>query len=543
MLITQFFAQDLHFVVSLFAALAFFAVFWLMIDAWSLHKEWKEFFKALGFLLLALSFLLYAAVIEQTSFGHVSGAHLLEVSSRILRIIAYGSIIFGLLIDPLQPIPEVEGLNLGSPSPPDDNDSKKTPLPAAGFVLGKLVWVVFLPLGSLACALLYWRRAHKGLENHLKPVAISFLWLSLFEVFSLGMLWQDTTNPLLYHWVQPFGYLWIAAHILLFIGSAWIAIWVWKYLVKRLQSQLFMVFTSLGVAIFAFTTISFTYLLMHNIENEAYKNLRTAAQVLDYALDSKKAETLANAESFQNQALASAVSARDRKQITTLLGSGLVDKKLSSLVVTSSSGQVLLKAEDPSNWGQSISSDALVRRALLGTEASGVISRDGVLSPNVVLRGAVPIRDAQQRIVGVIIAERVIDNSFVDGIKNATGLDTAVYGGSTRASTTLISSDGHSRWVGIKETNKGVIKTVLDKGKTYSGSLTVLNKPFLAVYSPLKDANNGVVGMLFIGQPRISLLETVAWSIELTFIVAISLIFVLIFPAFLMAKRISKQLE
>jgi len=48
MLLTQFFAQNLHFVVCLFAALAFFAVFWLLIDAWSLHREWKEFFKALG---------------------------------------------------------------------------------------------------------------------------------------------------------------------------------------------------------------------------------------------------------------------------------------------------------------------------------------------------------------------------------------------------------------------------------------------------------------------------------------------------------------
>lgn len=542
MLLTQFFAQNLHFVVSLFAALAFFAVFWLIIDAWSLNREWKEFFKALGFLLLALSFLLYAAVIEQASFGHVAGAHFLEISSRILRIIAYGSIVFGLLIDPLQPIPKTEGLQLGEPSPTDDQD-KPNKSPVAGFIFGKVVWVVFLPLGNLACALLYWRRAHKGLEHHLGPVAISFFWLTAFEIFSLGKLWQDTTNPLLYHWVQPFGYLWIAAHVMLFIGAAWMAIWVWKYLVKRLQSQLFMVFTSLGVAIFAFTTISFTYLLMNNIENAAYKNLRTAAQVLNYALDSKKAETLANAESFQNQALASAVSARDRKQVTTLLGSGLVDKKLSSLVIASSSGQVLVRAENPSSWGQSISSDTLVRRALLGTEASGVVSRDGVLSPNVVLRGAVPIRDTQQRIVGVIIAERVIDNSFVDGIKNATGLDTAIYGGSVRASTTLISSDGHSRWVGIKETNKSVAKTVLEKGNTFSGSLTVLNKPFLAVYSPLKDVNNGVIGMLFIGQSRISLLETVAWSIELTFIIAISLVFALIFPAFLLARRISRQLE
>jgi methyl-accepting chemotaxis protein len=154
----------------------------------------------------------------------------------------------------------------------------------------------------------------------------------------------------------------------------------------------------------------------------------------------------------------------------------------------------------------------------------------------------VPIRDSGGSIAGVVITEREIDNSFVDGIKKATGLDSAVYGGLKRAATTLVAADGHSRWVGVSETNPAVKQTVLEKGQTYQGSLRILNQPYLAVYAPLKDANNTAIGMLFIGQQRINLLKTIAQSIELTFLVAILLIILLIFPAYLISRKMARQL-
>ena len=543
MLLTQFLAQDLHFAVSLFAALVFFAVFWLIFDAWTVQREFKELLKWLGFLLLSLGFLAYSAVVEQASFGEVAGGDLLESVSRILRVFGYLAIIAGQLIDPMQIVPKTEGLALDAPQ----EDKTKPMTPVSGALLasgsGKLVWAIGLPLGSLMTAALYWRRSHKGLEHHLQPVAIAFLLFTGFELLALGTLWQDTINPNLYSWVAPFGPLWIGAHALLFAGSLWLARWVWQYLVKRLQSQLFMIFTTLGVAIFALTTVSFTYLLMRNVERETFDNLATSSQVLNYALDAKKAETLANGEAFQNSSLATAITSRDREQITSLLGNGLVDKKLSSLVVTNASGQVLVRAEDPDNWGDSISSDPLLRRALLGNPTAGAVSHEGVLAPTVALRAAVPVRDNSEDIVGTVITERAIDNSFVDGIKQATGLDSTVYSGTVRAATTLVAADGHSRWVGVSETNQAVKQTVIEKGQTYSGSLRILNQPYMAVYAPLKDANNRSIGMLFIGQQRVNLLKTIAESIELTFIVAIALILALIFPAYLIAHRMARQLD
>lgn len=541
MLLVQFFAQNLHFVISLLAAMSMFAVFWLVFDAWTVRRELKELFKWVGFLLLAVGFLLFAAVIEQDVFGKAPLGDEVELVSKFLRLMGYLAVIIGQIIDPLQPKPKSEGLQLEKPEIPEPPAPSPLPMAALG-VIGKISWRVALPASSFFVAVLYWRRSHKGLEKHLRPVAISFMLLSFFELSVLAALWQDTTNPSIYMWVAPFGRLWIVSRLFLFAGSVWLTTWVWRYLVKRFQSQLFMVFIGLGVAIFAVTTISFTYLLMRNVEREAFTNLNTAAQVLDYALDSKNAEIQASAEALaQNSEMAAATGARDRQVITVLLGTSLADKQLSSLVVTSDSGQVLVRAENTDKWGESISDDPLVRRALLGEASAGVVSRDDVIAPIVALRSAVPVRDANKVITGVVVTERVIDNAFVDGIKKATGLDSSVYGDNIRASTTLLASDGTSRWIGVKENDTMIRQTVLEQGKNYKGSLSILNRSYLAVYSPLKDVNNSVIGMLFIGQPRVTLLATIAQSIELTFVVAIGLILVLIAPAYLMARRIARQ--
>ena len=54
MLPLQFFGQNIHFAINLFAALVFFAVFWLYFDAWTNKHDVKVLAKWLGFLLVAI---------------------------------------------------------------------------------------------------------------------------------------------------------------------------------------------------------------------------------------------------------------------------------------------------------------------------------------------------------------------------------------------------------------------------------------------------------------------------------------------------------
>ncbi len=104
-----FLLENIHFAVHLFAALVFFAVFWLYFDAWRERKETKVTIKIIGFFLLSVSLIIEATVIETSIlsapiFWGVSP----EIIAASVRILAYGSIIAGLLLDPLQDVPNAQ---------------------------------------------------------------------------------------------------------------------------------------------------------------------------------------------------------------------------------------------------------------------------------------------------------------------------------------------------------------------------------------------------------------------------------------------------
>jgi len=208
---------------------------------------------------------------------------------------------------------------------------------------------------------------------------------------------------------------------------------------------------------------------------------------------------------------------------------------------SSNVGQPGAEAENPDHWGDSVSSDSLVRKALIGEAGSTIVNTDGVLAPVVSIKSIAVVRDGSN-IVGTVSTFVAADNAFVDGIKNSTGLDSSIYSGNVLSATTFVSSDGKTRQIGIMQTS-GSIKKVLTKGATYKGNVNIFNRSYLAVYTPLKDSNNNVVGMLFIGQSSSAVLENASHSIRLTFIVAALLMVLSIIPAYVGAKNIARQLD
>jgi hypothetical protein len=572
MLPLQFFSQNAHFVISLLGALVSFAVFWLYFDAWTNQKSHKDVWKWVGFLLLAIGYVVHATTIEQSILGESILGSVTDALANGLKIAGFISIIIGQLVDPLQKVPEVHGLDELLTEDPNTTeavdeapaDSQPDPEPAAepteepkphksrkqisvkavfaggmGSV-GKFV----SPVGALAVAVLYWRRATAGLERHLKPVAYAFAFLGLSEIISLSYFWRNSDNPILSNLVAPFGAAWMAEHLVLIIAVIILGRWVWQYLTERFMSQLFMIFTMTTLGIYLVTTVGFTFLLMRNIQNQTLNNLETAANVLGYALDAKKAETAANAQIVaEDSNIVAAVVARNRQALGKLTEEFLTKKQQSSLIITSEGGQVLLRAQDPDSWGDSISDDPLVRRALVGSPASSVVSQAGVVAPVVSIESAIPIRGANNTIVGAVMVGIDIDSAFVDGVKHSTGLDSAVYGDNTRSATTFLAPDGTSRWVGVKEDNQSVKTAVLKDGKTFRGTLGILNRQFLVVYQPLHDIDNTVIGMISVAQPQVAILEAAGRSIELTFLTTAALLILSIIPAYLVAKYLTRQLE
>lgn len=539
MLNWQFLGQNLHFAIGLFAALALFAVAWLYLDAWSEKKNTKNFLRWIGFLLLSLGFLAYAVDVPWLGNTGIGDKTIYHWISEILRTVGYIAIVIAEVIDPLQEVPTHEK-NLFFEKPAGHKKSKLfTPLGVGKVSIFGLITVGFSALATF----MYLRRSTKGLERHLRPMFYGFLVLTLFEILTQTHILRESSNIILSQLTAVYGPIWLLENIVLLIASILLGRWVWRYLTKRFMSQLFMVFVGSIVAVFLVTTLSFTFLLLRNIQSETLTNLKTTANVLNYALDSKRTETLASSEALSyNPEYISAIIKKDHKKLVDLSAGYLANKKQSSLIITDDSGQVLLRAEDSDRWGDSISSDSLIRRALIGRNGSSVTAQSGVVAPTLYIKSSFPVRSSNNIIVGTITSSVAIDDAFVDGIKNATGLEASIYAENTRSATTTYVADGKSRWVGLKEQNQDVKRTVLEKGEVYSGSLEILNRPYLAVYRPLKDVDNEVVGMILIGQPQTNLLDVANKSLQKTFQIAVMMLILSVVPAYFVSKYIVRQL-
>lgn len=527
----DFFLENIHFAINLFTSLVFFAVFWLYLDAWMGRKTVKDTIKIIGLALLSISFLIHASHIESTvleiSFLSPDTTLLLV---NLIKMVGFLSVILSLFLDPIQPKPQ------------HTSNLKRSLVfwgPGTFFTLGSFL----SPLLSGMIAFLYLRRATLGLENHLKTVALAFFVLSISDLVQLLSIFRLSNNPNLYQLLSPFGLIWGLEHALLLVAALILGKWVFGYLLKRLQSQLFMFLTCAVVLIFLITTVSFTALLLKNLQNEALKQIETSVKVLEYAVESKKAENLSDTQVLaQNPQIQKAIESKDRVLLSQLSTQHLISKKQNFLVIVSKTGQVLARGDDQERVGDSLSDDILIKKALFGEPVSSIITKEGIVTFDLSIRSASPIKKGQE-IIGVVMSGVSIDNAFVDGIKSSTGLESAIFSADRISAATLTLADGITRATGIKIGQPKIMKSVLQDGKSYTGAVDLLGVPFFGAYLPLKDVDQVPVGMLFVANKQSTILQSASRSIELTFMVTILLIVLSILPSFMISKSIARQLE
>jgi methyl-accepting chemotaxis protein len=303
------------------------------------------------------------------------------------------------------------------------------------------------------------------------------------------------------------------------------------------------VFTGVTLMVFLATAIFFTSVSLNNLRNDILKNLNINVRVLQYSIDSKRSATLSDAQVIaQNPQVIEAIQKDDRKQMADLTTATLLAKQQDVLIIVNQDGAILMRADDPEKIGGSLSDDSLIKKALDNETVSGVVTKEGVIAPTVSVRAAAPIASGDT-IIGAVLVGTNIDNAFVDGLKNATGLDASIYGDNIRSATTFIAPDGKSRWVGIKEETERIKKQVLVDGELYSGTVNILNISYLTAISPILDTNNNPVGMLFVGRPEVSTIQSAGELIEQTFLVTVILMIISVFPAFAISKYIISQIK
>lgn len=531
MLLQQFILQNGHFALSLFTALVFFAVSWLYLDAYFAIKNKKDLFKVIGFWLLSISFLVHSTNIENVILTNsFLNLNLIELIANLTKILGLIFLILGLLTDSIQKKPQLTQKSLVLGIFPSQN-------------LSNIVFILSLPILSFVVFILFLRRSTIGLEKHLKSLTFGFFFIFLYELFSLSKLFENTDSALIYKLVVPFGPIWIVTHTFLFISMIIIAKWIFGYLLKRIQTQLFMIINILVLTIFLITTVAFTGLLLSSFRKDALSHLEIDVNVVKYAIESKQEQSLSDTQLIaQSPQVVEAVENKNKAVLKDISTSFLLTKKQSFLVLLSSTGAVLARGEDNDKTGDSLSDNPLFIKAIRGENVSSIVSRDGPIAPVVSIQSAAPIKKGQE-IIGVVILGTDIDNSFVDGLKKSTKLDVSIYGGNILSATTFISEDGKSRFVGIKEETKEVNKQVLNEGKNYSLDVNILNNAYFASFAPLIDESGNSVGMIFVGKQQISVIQSAARSIEYTFIIAVILLLLSILPCYLISKFVASQFK
>ncbi len=256
--------------------------------------------------------------------------------------------------------------------------------------------------------------------------------------------------------------------------------------------------------------------------------------------------------------------------------------KLDFLTLVDPEGKVVLRAAPPFHKGDFLAADPAVARALKGEIVKGfkifsqnelTLEGDGLAerallnledtryarprAKDVESRGltvicAAPVIDGTQ-IVGVIYGGILLNRNYelVDRVKDTVFRNEEYKGQPTGTATlflddcrisTTVRLDNGNRAIGTRA-SKEVSDRVLDNNKPWIGRAFVVSDWSLTAYDPIRDINNNVVGMLYVG-----LLEKPFTDIGRSLIfrfaglLAVGLVFAL-WLAYVMATRLSAPIH
>lgn len=114
---------------------------------------------------------------------------------------------------------------------------------------------------------------------------------------------------------------------------------------------------------------------------------------------------------------------------------------------------------------------------------------------------------------------------MIDAIHSESGIHITLFFGDTRRMTTVL-GDGGARFVGT-QAGEQAINEVLKGGRSYFSDNTMINnETYFSYYTPLKNSDGSVVGMLFAGAPRADVMNLVNSALLVIFVSTILLLIV-----------------
>jgi methyl-accepting chemotaxis protein len=239
------------------------------------------------------------------------------------------------------------------------------------------------------------------------------------------------------------------------------------------------------------------YFLTRTLDDQNIKEVSARADLVSDQFEGLK-KSLVSYGYFMatNPDVISHIAATDTPWLQAYAKKVMAQTGLESITISDREGKCIARGHSDKT-GDSVFKQINVQKALKGEMTVGVEQGTVVKFS---LRAGYPVKKGDE-IVGVITPGFTLSSdSFVDQIKKNLGLECTLFQGDTRISTTIVKNG--KRAVGTKMDNPAVLETVIQKGQRFSGYNVILGVAYNTIYWPIKDVNDQIAGMFFIGQPR-----------------------------------------
>jgi len=325
------------------------------------------------------------------------------------------------------------------------------------------------------------------------------------------------------------------------------------------------------------TLLYLSHVWLGEVQTRVHRNLNSARTAYDNYV--ARIGALLKGKSL-DRTLATAAERRDRAALETMLCELRKAGRIDFVEILDPAGKVICRAGNQ-QAGDDLARDPLVARAIRERETvTGTISvsrerllaeggdlaerarfdvvptpaarpsPDRVRSDGMVVAAAAPVVDSTGHVAGILYGGDLLNRRYeiVDAIKRQVyphevyrGKDigtVTIFHHDLRISTNVRMDDG-SRAVGT-QMSASVCKEVLDRGGTWAAPAFVVNDWYITGYEPIRDPNQQIVGVLYVGLLQAPFLHerNVIFAVFLTIvIVATSASLLLLFAATALVLR------
>ncbi len=283
--------------------------------------------------------------------------------------------------------------------------------------------------------------------------------------------------------------------------------------------------------------------IVSQAQNKVKMDLNSAREVYNQRVrDVESAVRHASIRYF----LRDAIPGKDWKRISSELEQIRKREGLDVLTLTDGTGVVVARARRPRSVGDSRAKDSIIarvletRRMVSGTQ---IVARDELLkegedlaerarieirhtprakpraekeeTSGMMIRAASPVFSREGALIGMLYGGHLLNkdfevepegNAIVDKVKSIVYRDekykekdigtATIFQGDLRISTNVM--DRRKRAIGTR-VSREVNDCVLEDGKPWIGRAFVVNDWYITAYEPIRDINNNVIGMLYVG--------------------------------------------